>query len=83
MIKSIYNFCLLYTNSSSKSFGIIGLQTDNTFILANDIFTAIKDKKLKKVKLLAKNRKKLTYNTLIKVNRSYIKLVVDNNLFLT
>lgn len=83
MIESTYNSCLLYTNGSSKSFEIIGLQIDNTFILANDIFAAIKDKKLKKVKLLAKNRKKLTYNTLIKVNRGYIRLIVDNSLFLT
>lgn len=82
MIESTYDFCLLYTNSNNKIFRIVGLQTENTFILANNIFTAAKDKKLKEAKLLAKNREKLTLNTSIKFNKNYIRLIDNNGLFL-
>ena len=83
MMESTYDSCLLYTDGNDKSFGIIGLQTDNTLILANDIFAAAKEKELKEAKLLAKNREKLTLNTLIKFNGSYIRLADDNSLFLS
>ena len=81
MMESTYDFCLLYTDSSKKDFGIVGLQTDNTFILANDIFAAAKEKELKEAKLLAKNREKLILNIPIKFNGGYIKLANNKNLF--
>ena len=59
-MKSTYDSSLLYTNGNSKGFKVIDLQIDNTFILAHDIFATTKDKKLKKAKLLAKNREKVT-----------------------
>lgn len=80
-MKFTYIFYLFYTNSNDKIFGRIGLQIENTFILANNIFAATKKKRLKKAKLLVKDREKLILNTLIKLNRGYISLADDNNLF--
>lgn len=81
MIKSIYDFCLLYTDSNNKNFEVIDLQINNTFILANNIFAATKEKELKKVKLLAKNRKKLIFYIFIKFNKRYIRPANDNSIF--
>lgn len=50
--------------------------------MANDIFVAAKKKEVKEVELLAKNREKLTHNTSIKFNKSYIRLEANNNIFL-
>lgn len=69
IIEFTYNSCILYTISNDKSFEIVGLQIDNTLILANDIFAAAKKKELKEAKLLAKNIEKLTLHTFIKFNR--------------
>lgn len=81
MIEFTYDFCLLYTDGNNKSFGIVGLPTDDTLILANNIFAAAKEKELKEVKLLVNNREKLTLNTSIKFNRSYTRLANNNKLF--
>lgn len=70
-------------DGSSKGFRVVGLQINNIFILANNIFAVAKEQELKKAKLLAKNRKKLTYDTFIKFNGGYIRLIVDNSLFLS
>ncbi len=83
MMESTYDSCLLYTDGSNKGFGVVGLQTDNILILANDIFAAVKEKELKEAKLLAKDREKLTLNTPIKFNGVYIRLADDNSLFLS
>ena len=60
MMESTYDSCLLYTDGNDKGFGVVGLQTDDTLILANDIFAAAEEKELKEAKLLAKDREKLT-----------------------
>lgn len=52
-----YDFCLLYKNGNDKRFEVIELQTDDILILANDFFATIKEKKLKKAKLLANEKK--------------------------
>ncbi len=82
-MKFIYNSCLLYTDGSNKDFGVVGLQTDNTLLLANDIFAVVQEKELKEAKMLANDREKLTLNTPIKFNRGYIRLANNNNLFLS
>lgn len=68
MIKSTYDFCLLYTNNNIKNFGLVNLPKNNIFILANNIFAITKKKELKKTKLLIKNRKRQTHNTFTKFN---------------
>lgn len=77
-MKSTYNFSPFYTNNNDKSFKIIALSIHNIFQLADDIFVVTKEKELKKAKLLAKNRIKLTFYINIKFNGSYIRLVNDN-----
>lgn len=51
------------------------------FILANNIFITVKEKELKILKLLIKNKEKLIFNTFINFNKGYIRLVNNNNLF--
>lgn len=71
MVPSTYDPCLLFKNSDG--FGVVGLQTDDTLILADEIFAAAEEKQLHKAKLLAKDREKLTNTTPIKFNGGYIK----------
>ena len=56
MSQSIYNFYLFYLNNPIK-FRIVGLQTNNTLLLANLAFTALEQEKIKKAKFLIKERK--------------------------
>lgn len=81
MMKFIYDFYLLDINRNDKNFEVKNLQIDNTTILTNNFFATAKEKKLKKAKLVAKNRKNLILHTPIKLNRGYIKLGDDNRLF--
>ena len=83
MMESTYDSCLLYTDGNDKGFGVVGLQTYDTLILANDIFATAKEKELKEAKLLAKNREKPTLNTPTRFNGGYIRLANDNSFFLS
>lgn len=83
MMESTYDSCLLYTDGNDKGFGVVGLQTDDTLILADNIFAATEEKELKEAKLLGKDREKLTLHTPIKFNGGYIRLTDDNSLFLS
>ena len=71
MTVSTYNPCLLHT--SENSFGVVGLQTDNTLFLADNVFTAAEQLELGKAGFLAKEREKLTSSTPIKFNGGHIK----------
>lgn len=81
MIVFTYDFCWVYTDGNDKSFKVVSLQTNNTLILANNIFGVVKEKELKKTKLLAKDGEKLTLHISIKFNGSYIRRADDNCLF--
>ena len=70
---STYDSCLLFTNSDSTGFGVVGLQIDDTLILADDVFAMAEEEELTKAKLLAKDREKLTATTPIKFNGGYIR----------
>jgi hypothetical protein len=48
----------LYTDHNG--FGVIGLQTDNTLLLADKTFAESEEMRLKEAKFLAKGREKLT-----------------------
>lgn len=82
MMESTYDYCLLYIDGSQKGFGLVGLQSDNILILANDILATAEEKELKEAKLLAKDRQKLTHNISIKFNGGYIRITADKSLFL-
>lgn len=58
-------------------FGIVGLQTDNTLILADKMFATAEKIELQKAKLQAKACDQLTIDHLIKFNRGFITLVAD------
>jgi hypothetical protein len=58
MDQSTYNPCLLYT--SKNGLGIIGLQTDDSLILADKAFAETEENNLRETGFLSKNREKLT-----------------------
>ena len=46
MTPSTYDPCLLYTDKNTPSFGVIGLQTDDSLILADKIFAEAENTQL-------------------------------------
>ena len=65
MIKSIYNLCLYY---NSSLFGIVGMQTNNTLILADNVFASIKKNAIRSTKIMTNNREHLSSIYLLKFN---------------
>jgi len=70
----------IYENSY---FSIVGLQTDDTLILANKVFVAAEEEELQKAKFIVKLREELLPNSLLKFNRGTILLIEDNSITLT
>ena len=68
MEASTYDPCLLFTNSDPAAFGIVGIQTDDTLILATEAFLSKEDKELRKAKLLAKPQELLTPENALQFN---------------
>lgn len=83
MKTSTYDPCLLYASGDAKGFGIIGLQTDDSLILADDAFALEEEKQLHRAKLLAKQREKLTFTNPIKFNGGQINLQKDKSIRLS
>jgi hypothetical protein len=91
MIESTFDSCLLHikfieslNQSNISHFEIVDLQTDDTLILANDEFVALKEKKLARAHLTSKKREKLNLIISIKFNDELIILANDcNSLLLT
>ena len=71
MKESTYDSCLLY---SHQSFGIVGMQTDDTLLLATDDFANRKEKAVKSAKILIRDRICLTFINSIKFNDMKIQL---------
>ena len=65
MIESTYDPCLFY---SSSSFGIVGMQTDNTLILADNDFASIDDDAIILAKIMTKDKEHLTSAHSLKFN---------------
>ncbi len=93
MIESIFDFCLLHiiqiksVNLMNRSnfiihFEVIGLQTDDTLILADDEFVALEENKLVRAHLTSKKREKLNLIISIKFNDELIILINDDNTLL-
>src|SRR6266702_4133853 len=70
--QSIYNPCLFHLNNPIN-FKIIGLQTNNTFLLANLVFAVSKQEKIKKAKFPIKERKQLMPKHPIKFSKGIIQ----------
>ena len=80
MSQSTYDPCLLYTNtntSATAGFGVVGLQTDDTLFIGDDVFAEAEQDKLK---FQAKPREMLTKDHPIKFNGGLITLI-DGKLF--
>jgi hypothetical protein len=74
MDQSTYDPCLLQSN---EPFGIVGLQTDDTLLLADETFAEAEQNELHKAKFMAKEREQLTVNTPLKFNGGLIQLASD------
>ena len=72
MSQFTYNLYLLYFNNPTN-FKIVGLQTNNTLLLANSAFAALEQKKIKKAKFPIKKYKQLMPEHPIKFNRGIIQ----------
>lgn len=82
MMQSTYDPCLLYTSDNSNGFGIIGMQTDNTLILADEAFARSEEEQLIIANIMAKGREKLSSITPIKFNGGIIKQNPDGSIYL-
>lgn len=80
MEQSTYDPCLLY---STEPFGVVGLQTDDTLIVADAKFAEQEVAMLKKARFLAKDREMLTTTTPLKFNGGIIELQSDGAITLT
>ena len=67
MIISTYDPCFLII--TKEVFGLIGMQTDNTLIVALEEFSVLEDNKLSKAKFLIKPKEALAPETPLIFNR--------------
>jgi hypothetical protein len=69
--------CLLFYNNKNdkndNSFGIVGMQTDDTLLLADEAFAEAEENRLQEAGFFSKNREKLTSLTPIKFNGGQIE----------
>ena len=72
MSQSIHDLCLFHLNNPTN-FKIIGLQTNNTLLLANSAFTISEQEKIKKAKFPTKEREQLILKHPIKFNGGIIQ----------
>ena len=77
MIMSTFNPYFLIITTGTP-FRIIGMQTNNTIILGDNQFSALKENKLVKVNLLVKLKEKLNLITLLLFNRCILSLDKDS-----
>ena len=76
MATSSYDPCLLIT-TTKHSFGIVGMQTDDTLILGDENFEAKEQEELVKAKLLAKPVERLSSETPLIFNGCILKQSID------
>ena len=68
---------------TEKPFSIVGLQTDDTLILADTSFIEKEEEALQEAHFLSKPRETLSTNQPLKFNGGWIRLEDDNSLTLT
>jgi hypothetical protein len=79
VVQSTYDPCLLFTpkilnSEKTKGLGIVGMQTDDTLLLADDVFAKTKETELRKAGFLSKEREKLTVENPIKFNGGQVTM---------
>jgi hypothetical protein len=72
MIQSTYDPCLLYTTDRT-CMGIVGMQTDDTLILADQSFAAAEEEAVHSAKIMTKAREQLTPENALKFNGTKIE----------
>ncbi|EED12694.1 conserved hypothetical protein [Talaromyces stipitatus ATCC 10500] len=72
MTTSTYDPCLLHCIDQSQGFGIVGMQTDDTLILADNAFANREENEIKRANILCKLREKLTPSNPLKFNGGLI-----------
>ncbi|KAI0996027.1 hypothetical protein K3495_g12153, partial [Podosphaera aphanis] len=78
MNESAFDPCLLWCHKLN-SFGIVGLQTDDTLFLANESFASDEELHLNKAKFLAKSRETLTAQNPLKFNGCSISFTLSGS----
>ena len=76
MATSTYDLCLLIT-TTKDAFGMVGIQTDDTLILASDEFLQKEDSELTQANLRAKPKTTLTSDEPIIFNRGVLSIEGD------
>ena len=79
MVTSTYDPCLLI---STKEFGVVGMQTDDTLILASPAFAKLEDSELQKAKLTAKPRDMLSPESNLIFNGCVLSVDSDDTIHL-
>lgn len=79
MYELTYNSCLFHR---CKPFDIIGLQTRNILILANDNFVGIEKEAIKITKFMTKKQACFLPQILIKFNNTWILLMLNKDITL-
>ena len=87
MAQSTYDPCLLFTpgnpkNKQTTGFGVVGMQTDDTLLLADSAFAEVEENELRKAQFLSKEREELTVQNPIKFNGGQLTMK-ENSLELT
>ena len=63
MFTSTYDPCLLITNGSNEDFGIVGMQTEDTLIIATSKFSALETQKLEEASFRSKPKTSISSST--------------------
>lgn len=80
---STFDPCLLYAGTpNDESFGVLGLQVDDTLFVAGTKFAAVEEEQLKKAGFLAKPREELSADKPMKFNGGFITKHKDGSILL-
>jgi hypothetical protein len=78
MAQSTYDPCLMY--SITTPFGLVGLQTDDILIVADNTFVEAEEAELEKAGFIAKKREQLAEGTKLQFNGRDITLQPDKSI---
>ncbi|KAE8553803.1 hypothetical protein EYB25_002341 [Talaromyces marneffei] len=72
METSTFDPCLLHCSEPNTGFGIVGMQTDDTLLLADDLFAIREQHEIETAAIACKPREELTYEKPLKFNGGLI-----------
>ncbi len=80
MIQFTYDSCLLYIIFIQIDLKIVSMQTDDTFILADQSFVIVEKEAIHSAKIMIKTREQLTFINLLKFNDTRIERLESNEI---